>query len=76
MIDLDDLELHRLTNEYIVVADRLNIDLRTGQEGLDTKYIDDHTTLRAALDVTLDYFVFLQSLVHTIPRTCSACFLV
>ena len=68
LVDLHNLELHRLIYIYIVVAERLHVDLRTRQEGLDAEYIDDHTALGAALDVTLDDFVLLEGLVHTIPR--------
>ena len=76
LVDLNDLEFHRLANEYIVVADRLHVDLRTRQECFDAEYVYDHTTLRAALDVTLDNFFVFQSCVYAIPRTCSTCFAV
>ena len=68
LVDLDNLELHGLVDVYVVVADGLHVDLRTGQEGLDAEDVDDHTALGAALDVTLDDLVLLQSLVDTIPR--------
>ena len=67
LVDLHDLELHGLVNVYVIVADGLHVDLRAGQERLDAEHIDDHTALRAALDVTLDDLVLLQSLVDTIP---------
>ena len=76
LIDLNNLEFHSLTYKYIVVTDRLHIDLRTRQERFDTEYVNDHTALRTTFDVTFDNFVFFKSLVNTIPRTCSACFLV
>ena len=76
LIDLNDLEFHSLTNEYIVVADRLNIDLRTRQEGFNTEYVNDHTALRTTLDVTLDDFVIFQCFVNTFPRTRSTSFFV
>ena len=68
LVDLHDLELHGLVHVYIVVADGFHVDLRAGQERLDAEYVDDHTALRAALDVTLDDFVLLQRLVDTVPR--------
>ena len=68
LVDLHDLELHGLVYVNVVVADRFHVDLRAGQERLDAEYVDDHTALGAALDVTLDNLVFLQSLVDTIPR--------
>ena len=74
LIDFNNLEFHSLANEYIIVADRLNVDLRTRQECFDTEYVDNHTTLSAALDVTLDNFFIFQSSVHAVPRTSSAGF--
>ena len=68
LIDLDDLEFHGLVHVYVVVADRLHVDLRTGQERLDAEYVYNHTALGAALDVTLDDFVLFEGLVHTVPR--------
>ena len=68
LVDLHHLELHGLVHVYVVVADGLHVDLRTGQERLDAEYVHDHTALRAALDVTLDDLVLFEGLVHTIPR--------
>ncbi len=67
LVDLDDLEFHGLVDVHIVVADGLDIDLAARQEGLDAEHVDDHATLRTALDVTLDDFVFLEGLVDTVP---------
>ena len=68
LVDLNNLEFHCLTNEYVVVADGLNVDLWTGQEGLDTEDVNNHTTLSAALDVTLDNFLVLESGINAFPR--------
>ena len=76
LVDFNHFEFHGFANEYIVIANGFNVDLRTGQEGFDAKYIDNHTTLGAALDVTLDDFVVFKSSVHTIPRAGSAGFFV
>ena len=76
LIDFHNLELHRLAHEHVVVADGVNVDLAAGQECLDAKHIDNHTALRAALDVTRDDFFLLKSLVHTIPALREACLLV
>ena len=76
LVDLDNLEFHGLADEYIVVADGLHVDLRTRQEGFDAEYVDNHTALRAALDVTLDDFVVFESSVDAVPRAGCACFLV
>ena len=76
MVDLDDLEVHSCINILIVVADRLDIDLSTWQESLDSEYIDDHTTLCASLHVTLYDLVCAECSVYHIPRTELACLLV
>lgn len=76
LVDFHHLELHGLVHVYVVVADGLHVDLRTGQERLDAEYVDDHTALGAALDVTLDDFVLFEGLVHTIPRFELTCLLV
>ena len=68
LVDLHHLELHGLVYIYVVVANGLHVDLRTGQERLDAEHVDDHTALRAALDVTLDDLVVGQRLVDAIPR--------
>ena len=69
LIDLDNLEVHGLVDECIVVTDRLDVDLGTGEEGLDTEYVDDHTTLGAGLDITLDDLAALKCGIDHIPRT-------
>ena len=76
LVDFYNLEFHSLSYEYVVVADRFHIDLRTRQECFDAEYVYDHTTLRAALDVTLDNFFVFESCVYAIPRASSASFLV
>ncbi len=74
LVDFNHFEFHCFANEYIIVADRFNVDLRTRQECFDSEYVYDHTTLRAALNVTLDNFFIFQSSVNAIPRTSSAGF--
>ena len=54
----------------------MNVDLATGQEGLDTEYINNHTALRAALDVALDNLLSLESSVNALPALRHAGFLV
>ena len=76
LIDLDNLELHCLAHENIVVTDGLNVNLRAGEECFDTEYIYNHTTLSAALHEALDDFFIFQSLVHAIPRTACTSLLV
>ena len=76
LIDLDNLEFHCLAHKDVVVADRLHVDLRAGEECLDAEYIDDHATLGAAFDVAFDDLVVLESRVDAVPRTCSTSFAV
>ena len=74
LVDLNHFEFHCFANEYIIVTDRFNVDLRTRQECFDSEYVYDHTTLCAALDESLDNFFIFQSSVNAIPRTSSAGF--
>ena len=76
LVDLHHLELHRLTNELVVVAYGMNVNLRAGQESLDAEHVDDHTTLCAALDEALDHLLLVESLIHAIPSLRQACLLV
>jgi len=76
LVDFNHLEFHSLAYEYIVVTDRFHINLRTRQECFNAEYVYNHTTLRAALDVTLDNFFVFKRSVYTVPRTSSASFLV
>ncbi len=76
LVDFDNLEFHSLVDEYIVVADGAHVDLRAGKERLDAEDIDDHTALGAALDITLDDLVVLESLVDAVPAAGLAGFLV
>ena len=68
LVDFHNLELHSLVYIYVVVANRLHVDLRTRKERLDAEHVYNHTALGAALDITLDDFVVLQSLVDAVPR--------
>ena len=76
LVDLYNLELHCLAYEYVVVAYRVNVDLASWQESLDTEDVNDHTALSAALDVTLDDLLVLESSVNTLPRLAEASLLV
>ena len=75
-IDLDDLEIHGLVDELIVVADGLDVDLRTRKEGLDAEHVDDHTALRAGLHEALHDFIVVVGLVDAIPGLQGASLLV
>jgi len=54
----------------------VNVNLAAWKECLDTEYVNNHTTLSAALDVTLDNFVVLQCLVDILPALLEASLLV
>lgn len=49
-IDLDDPEIHGLADKSIEIANRFDIDLRTGKEDLDTGQGNRHTALDAVDD--------------------------
>ena len=71
------LELHRLVDIHVVVADGLHVDLAAGQESLDVlKHRNNQTTLGAALHVAGDDFLVVVGLVHAVPRLEDAGFLV
>ena len=67
VVDLDNLEFHRLVDEHIVVADGLHIDLRTWQECFQPEHIDDQAAFGTALDITGDDFLVVVSFVDTFP---------
>ena len=56
LVDLDNLELHSLADKCVVVVDRTYVDLASWQECFGAEYVDDHTSLSAALDESLDDF--------------------
>ena len=76
LVDFHYLELHGLAHEDIVIPDGVYVDLATRQEGLYAKYVYDHATLGAALDVSLYNLLLFQSLVDTIPALAQASLLV
>ena len=67
LVDLHDLELHGLSDEDVVVADGLHVDLAAGEESLDAEDIHDHAAFGAALDKALDDFLVLQGGVDALP---------
>ena len=69
LIDLDNLEFHGLAHEYIVVADRLDVNLASGKECLDAEDVHDHTALCAGLHVSLYNLALVERLVDHIPGT-------
>ena len=77
VVNLNDFEFHGLVNKDIIVADGLDIDLRTGEECLDVvEYSDDKTTFGTALDVAGDDFLALVGLIDALPALEDAGFLV
>ena len=73
LVDLDNLEFHRLADKYVVVADGLHVDLAARQECLDAEYVDNHAALCAALDESLDDLLVLERLIDTVPSLAEAC---
>ena len=76
LIDLDNLELHGLVYELVVVAYWVNVNLATRQECLDTEYVNNHTALGAALDEALDNLLVLEGCINTLPALAEASLLV
>ena len=76
LVDLHNLEFHCLAYELVVVAYWVNVNLAAGQECLDTEYVNDHTTLSAALDVALDNLLVVESSINALPALAQACLLV
>ena len=76
LVDLHDLEVHGGVHEYVIITDGLDVDLGTGEEGLNSEHVNDHTTLCAGLYVTLHNLTALICGVNHIPRFELAGFLV
>ena len=76
LINLNNAEFHCFTNKYIVVANGLNINLRTREECFSAEHVNNHTTLSLALDEALNDFLFLKGFVNAIPTTGSTSLLV
>ena len=76
LVDFHNLELHGLAHEYVVVADGMHVDLAAGEECLDAEYVDNHTTLRAALDETSDNLLVVEGGVDALPTLAQASLLV
>ena len=56
--DLDQLEFQRLVDEGLDIMDRIDIELRTGQEGLDAVDIHDQAAAYAARDEAVERAAF------------------
>ena len=76
LVDFHNLEFHGLANELIVVAYGVNVNLASRQECLDTEHVNNHATLSAALDVTLNDFLIVECSVDTLPALAQAGLLV
>lgn len=60
------LKFHRFANECII--DHININLRIGEECLNSKYINSHASFRTTLNTTLNCLIIGKSLKNTFPR--------
>ena len=67
LIDFDNLEFHLLSDILVKITDRFHINLRTRQERLESKHVDNQTTLGAALHRTLDDHILFLGCVDLIP---------
>ena len=67
LIDLHDPELHGFINKDIVIPYGADVDLRTGEECLNAKDIDNHTAFRPTLDIALYHLLLLVSQGDAIP---------
>ena len=66
-VDLHHLEFHRLTYVAIVIDDRLDVDLRTRQEGFQTATVGDQTTFGLADHGTRDHRTVLVAVLDHFP---------
>src|SRR5574344_116681 len=76
LIDLYDLEFHCLAYEYIVVTYWMNVNLTSWKECFNTEYVNNHTALSTALNITLNDFFILKSCINLIPTLIKASFTV
>ena len=76
LVDLNDLKLHCFADEYVVVTDRLHVDLRAGQEGVDAVDIYDHAALGASANVSFEDLVAFEGVGDALPRASRAGLLV
>ncbi len=72
LVDFYDFEFHGFAYEYIVVADRFHVYLRTRQESFNAEYVHNHTAFGATFYETLDNFIVVECFVNTFPRACGA----
>jgi len=67
LVDLHHLKFHGLAYILVVIPNGLHVDLRTGKEGLDAEYIDNHTTFRPAFHVAGDHLFLVMGLIYPFP---------
>ena len=67
LVELDDLELEDLAFEVGRIADRTDVDERTGKERADILDLDRETTLHAAIDDAGDDLLIIERLFETRP---------
>ena len=76
LVDFNNLELHGFANKYVVISDRMNVDLASWKEGFNSEDVNNHATFSATLDITLNNFFVFKSGVNTFPALAKACLLV
>ena len=73
LINFYNLEFHCLTDKDIIITYWFYINLATWQECFNTKYINDHATLRTIFNVSFNYFFIFKRLINAFPRfTCTS----
>ncbi len=75
-IQFNDLELHGLAYEDVVVTNRLHVDLAAREECFHTEYVHDHAAFRTPFDVTGNDLTCVVSLVNAVPSFSSTCLIV
>src|SRR5687768_7418081 len=67
VVNLNNFYFYVLIYIDIEIADWLNVNLRTRQESLDTKYIYDKTTFRSTFYKAFYYFIFIKGCLYILP---------
>ena len=69
LVDFDNLKFHLLSNINVEITDRLDVYLRSRQESLDSKHINNQAAFRTALDLTLNDEISFLGFIDFVPST-------
>src|SRR5690554_395569 len=67
LVNFNHFEFHSLSDIHIVVANWFDVDLRTWQERLNSKYVYNHTTFGSVLNISVDDSSFIMGKVNALP---------